>query len=313
MSWSDEEEKIDKNYLIGWNGAEYTVEEFFRAAFPEYKKFSKRCVFGDDVRRLSPNQRAKLQYDALAVRYGLTQVDDADREALALFCAAHQDVSTFNRLLTRLGWKNGIEKMVTFGATLRADESAVKTAWCYRVDKDERRAAYTGAAMTWDRWMDGIENAACEASNSSSTVGEKQAYIAVYYQGGMYMALPRTAADKLKAWVAALLAGFNTSRPEAAELGELRGAGIGFEVVYADVKIVDSVDLRSSENMAAWNVERGKQMVIERAGQTLANYKSGDKITTKELNGVGYSKNTIPKLIKNGIVKRIRNGLYEVV
>lgn len=62
------------------------------------------------------------------------------------------------------------------------------------------------------------------------------------------------------------------------------------------------------------NTEKNKQVVIERAAKALAGYKSGDRVTTKELKTLGYeNSHSITRMVKNGVIKRIRNGLYEVI
>lgn len=62
------------------------------------------------------------------------------------------------------------------------------------------------------------------------------------------------------------------------------------------------------------NVEKNKQVVIERAAKALAGYKSGDRITTAQLKEAGYKDSkAITRAVKNGAIKRIKNGLYEVI
>lgn len=62
------------------------------------------------------------------------------------------------------------------------------------------------------------------------------------------------------------------------------------------------------------NAEKNKQVVIERAAKALAGYKSGDQITTAQLKEAGYRDNkAITRAVKNGAIKRLKRGLYEVI
>lgn len=52
------------------------------------------------------------------------------------------------------------------------------------------------------------------------------------------------------------------------------------------------MDLKSAANMAEFNrmnnIKKNSQAVIKRAAKALAGYKSGDRVTTKELKMLGY-------------------------
>lgn len=82
-----EERITGKQHLISYGGKRYQREEFLTAMFPDYKKFPYRVKFkNEDVFRLNANQRAKLQYNVLAHRFGLVPVALQDREDLERLC-----------------------------------------------------------------------------------------------------------------------------------------------------------------------------------------------------------------------------------
>ena len=82
-----EERITGKQHRISYGGKLYQREEFLTAMFPDYKKFPYRVQFKKgDVFRLNANQRAKLQYNILAHKFGLVPVALQDREDLERFC-----------------------------------------------------------------------------------------------------------------------------------------------------------------------------------------------------------------------------------
>ena len=82
-----EERITGKQHLISYGGKRYQREEFLTAMFPDYKKFPYRVKFkNEDVFRLNANQRAKLQYNVLARKFGLVPVALQDRVDLERLC-----------------------------------------------------------------------------------------------------------------------------------------------------------------------------------------------------------------------------------
>lgn len=82
-----EERITGKQHLISYGGKRYQREEFLTAMFPDYKKFPYRVKFkNEDVFRLNANQRAKLQYNVLAHKFGLVPVALQDRVDLERLC-----------------------------------------------------------------------------------------------------------------------------------------------------------------------------------------------------------------------------------
>ena len=140
-----------------WNGNRSKREEFFKLAFPDqYNKVKKRVKFlgqaADNVLWLSSGQRAKLMYEILTWKYGLEEVSEQDSFDLIWFCKREEDNKTADDLLSRLHWRNGLAKLVTFGVGMKLDAAAQHT-WCYSVDYQEDRAVFTGSSMTWERWQ----------------------------------------------------------------------------------------------------------------------------------------------------------------
>lgn len=232
----EDDKKISKSYMIKWRGAEYTLEQFFAAAFPEYKKFAKLCRFNDDVRRISKSQRDRLQYEVLADRFGLVSVDKADETALSLFFGEHAEDGgkSFQRISQRLGWQDGLAKMVTFGAQIKVDDTAVPAAWAYTVERRGGCNVYTNVPMTWDRWLDGIERATQEVVCKASGATEKMAYMSVAYQNGVYLAVPGEVRTVLIQWVSDMLAGHGY-RPAAQDFKTILCDGYQFEVLFENV------------------------------------------------------------------------------
>ena len=82
-----EERITGKQHLISYGGKRYQREEFLTAMFPDYKKFPYRVKFkNEDVFRLNAKQRAKLQYNVLAHKFGLVPVALQDRVDLERLC-----------------------------------------------------------------------------------------------------------------------------------------------------------------------------------------------------------------------------------
>lgn len=84
---STEERITGKQHRISYGGKLYQREEFLTAMFPDYKKFPYLVRFkSEDVFRLNANQRAKLQYNVLAHKFGLVPVALQDRADLERLC-----------------------------------------------------------------------------------------------------------------------------------------------------------------------------------------------------------------------------------
>lgn len=73
------------------------------------------------------------------------------------------------------------------------------------------------------------------------------------------------------------------------------------------------MDLKNAANMAQFNRERNKQIVFERAAKALGCFAMGELISTKQLEEAGYGKNAITRLVKNGGIRRVKRGVYEVI
>lgn len=154
---TEENGKPRTGHWIVWNGNRSKREEFFKLAFPDqYNKVKKRVKFlgqaEDDVLRLTGGQRTKLMYEILAWKYGLEEVSEQDSFDLIRLCKREEDNKTADDLLSRLHWRNGLAKLVTFGVGMKLDAAAQHT-WCYSVDYQEDRAVFTGSSMTWERWQ----------------------------------------------------------------------------------------------------------------------------------------------------------------
>lgn len=232
----EDDKKISKNYLIKWRGVEYTVEQFFAAAFPEYKKYPYLCNLTDDVRRISKSQRDRLQYEVLAAKYCLVEVDAADENALKMFFTAHAEDGgkSFQRISQRLQWKDGLAKMVTFGAQIKVSDEAVPAAWAYTIDRRGDGNTYSNAPMEWDKWLDGIERAAQAAYRKETGASQRTAYISIAYQDGVYLSIPGVVRRELEKWVSDMLAGHGY-RPIPDSLPPIMNDGYEFSVWFDEV------------------------------------------------------------------------------
>ena len=77
------------------------------------------------------------------------------------------------------------------------------------------------------------------------------------------------------------------------------------------------MDLKSAANMAQFNsvnnAAKNSRAVIERAAKALSQFGVGSIVQTSQLNTVGYDKNAITRLKNNGVIKKIKNGWYEII
>jgi hypothetical protein len=61
--------------------------------------------------------RSRLQYHILALKFGLVEVAEQDKEELEIFCcSSNSDLA--QKWLYRMEWNNGHEYMISFGVAL---------------------------------------------------------------------------------------------------------------------------------------------------------------------------------------------------
>lgn len=260
----------------------------------------------DDIDRLGGSQRAKLQYHILAQRFPLAAVSASDKEELEAF-AASSATETAQRWLNRMMWPQGHEKMVTFGAALEVPGNT-RGLWCYYAKTDERRAAYTGVPMSWERWAAPLVDylSAWSAARRWDMVEVMQgAMLRLYYQKPYYLTVPKSVRVAVVKWVYQFLKAGAAPFPCAGDMGS---GEYSFTIDFErDVEIVPNRSIQ--EDMAAYNrqsnAEKGRRRVEKRFADL-----TGDRWTTAELTGQGFTKRNISTFVENGLLKRLCKGHY---
>ena len=260
----------------------------------------------DDVFRLGGSQRAKLQYHILAQRFPLAAVSASDKQELEAFAAA-SETETAQRWLNRMMWPQGHEKMVSFGAALEVPGNT-RGLWCYYAKVDERSANYTGVPMSWETWAAPLLDylTAWRAARRWDMVEVMQgAMLRLYYHAPYYLTVPKAVRVAVVKWVYQFLKDGAAPFPFAGDMGsEEYSFTIDFE---RDVEIVPNRSIK--EDMAAYNrqsnAEKGRRRVEKRFADL-----QGDKWTTAELTGQGFTKRNISAFVENGLIKRLCKGHY---
>ena len=320
--------KIQKGtrYWMTWDGIKYRREKFFDAAFPaQYNKIKKRVKFvgqaAEDVMRLSSTQRTKLMYDCLAYKYPLEPVDPDDADALKWMCQREikkNDNTTASDLLSRLKWKDGLSKLVTFGVGMKLSGAAQYT-WCYQVGYHDTQAAFWGVKMLWETWAEALKLILEETRRDNLKTVWDKLLPALYYQNGYRLTLIKEDFRTIADWVNSY-SGRN-QKPFPLQ-GEIPGANYHFFIDYEkDVEYIDNWNLNSPAEMAAYNAEHNKEnnvlkgisRVQKRFSSVCGDHKVGDQLTTEALRGMGYGDSkAITRLVNDGVLSRLRRGVYVI-
>lgn len=293
-------------HLIAYDGHTYEREEFLRSAFQEYKKYPYRVKpLTDDVFRLGGDQRAKLAYHILSLRFPLVGVATEDKEDLEQLCAPAEH-ETAQRWYTRMRWTQGHEKIITFGVSLKM-EGRTRGVWCYYANIDDTRATYSGVSMTWEQWTAPLLAYLQEqrTRGTNTAVISRGAIEILYCQYPFHLALPKAERDRVIKWLYQYLEG--KAKPFPLQ-GDMKSEAYSFSIDYEkDVEIVRSYDLKRemSEYNREHNTDRAARRVQQRFGIL-----QGDRWTTAELKAQGYTKGSIATLESNGLIKRLYKGVY---
>lgn len=129
----------------------------------------------------------------------------------------------------------------------------------------------------------------------------------LYYQNGLYMTLPGKESKLLKTWVFQYLT--NGCEPFPLPLDDdIPDGDYSFTIDFVrDTEIVRAYDLKNemaqynAENNAAHNQALGRRQTEERFERL-----EGDAWTTQEILAQGFSRKTLDKFVKYGLIKRIR-------
>lgn len=317
------EESRNKYYWC-YNNKVYERSEFFAAAFPEFNKVRKKVVFGETAKanllRISTNQRLKLAYTILANKYNLAAVEDWKGEELLRFCQSNNTQTTTDTAV-KLLWEDGLAKIVTFGLGLKPVGGEASMTWCYTVEETPGGVKYVGIPYTWESWRIRIEETLQRVVNEGVEINEAWNAVRpiVFCQGNKRMTLNTADRHRIFGYITQYLQNGYADFPLEGDIGDDYEFEINFD---ADCEIVDAVNIRSSEDMAAYNKEnnvknnaaKGAARVKNRFKEAFPNIENGDQLTTKQLNAAGYDKNAITRLCgtpeKPGVLKRLKRGVY---
>ena len=317
-------------HKIRYEGKDYEPDEFFTAYFPEYKKFPKRVKFlgqaAKDVLRLSTNQRNRLQYDILAKKLGLVDVAEQDAQEIEAFFRSGDNL-TAARIAHKMGYPDGVRKIITFGCGLKMD-GKYPGVWCYKVHREENQCTYEGVPMTWEQWGQEVAKTIdlCRTNRAMRLYGlELQDYLkrdpeeldgfmsTLYYSDHKYMTLPPAEKEQLERWVHQYVrlsvqeyneyyADHAAKPPLLFPLhGDTGSDEYSFTIDFdKDVEIVPNVSWKrnAAEYNAEQNAAKGKQRVEQRASATLPD---GD-FTRDDLAALGYGPKAISNLRRDKLI-----------
>lgn len=265
----------------------------------------------DDIFRLGGNQRAKLQYHILSQRFPLVAVSERDKRELEAF-AASSDTETAQRWLNRMKWPQGHEKMVTFGAALevpdRKGRGKAFGLWCYYARVDETSATYAGVPMDWENWVAPLVDyldAWREKGRWNMVEVMQGAMLRLYYHAPYYLTVPKAVRVAVVKWIYPYL------KDGAAPFlfsGDMESEPYTFTIDFEkDVVIVPNRAIK--EDMSAYNREANGEKARRRVEKRFADLQ-GDKWTTAELTGQGFTKRNIDTFCKNGLIERLYQGHF---
>ena len=297
-------------HLLKYDGVIYNGKaDFLAAMFEHYAENTYNVKYHtDDVFRLSGSQRARLTYHILDEKIGSIPISPKD-DYLLNDIARSGNHESARRWLGRMNWKHGNAKLITFGAGLEV-KGTISGVCCYRPEYFDSKAVFTTVDMSWELWSKNII-----AALDNKCVDVKDAFIAMYYQNGAYLTLPKTEMDQITTWI--LNYEFDTEFPYSGKIER----GESFEIVFdRDCEIVKSKSLRHNGNMAAHNKENAAELAaargkVQTSKAALRDYEllTGDEWTTKELNALGLDARKIKRLVDAGLIWRVTQGLYRRV
>lgn len=310
------------NHYIQYDGTLYKQDEFFKAVFPEYKKHPYKVQFPDDtVFYLNNSQRARLQYEILAHHFDLVQVSDQDEEDLWNLCADRGLEPPCSTLIQRMRWKDGLRKMITFGAALDV-RGKCNGVWCYRKELEEGRATFRGYPMDWDVWLKYVKGQIrfrhiIKIASKAKTplfISYAQAMRDLYYHCQLHLTIPSDERETMGKWVWACV---NLKDSPFPYTGDIPNSRLTFTIDYEkDVKIVAANDLKDPQAMAQYNREHNAEHNFE-LGKKQAQEKfsrlQGDEWTRPELRRQGYDDRQINRYCLYGWIERVERGLYRRV
>lgn len=303
-------------FRIRWRDKLYTAEQFFKEAFKDYKIFPYkiRPIDGNEkLFYLSKGQRKQRQYEALQYHYKkyfgkeIVAVSQSDIDELKYFFFIYsENIDTARDLCSRIHYKDGLSKMVTFGATISVDGKN-KDNYCYMViNKTEKGFTCVGIDMTWEKWAETIKywsdngNQLFQMNNMPYSDVEKY----IYYQDKIYLTLTGKYNEIMRTCTKQY---FNTRKADF-PTGQIPNKDLTFNIDYdEDIEIY-----RSHENKHLKEVNGHDKAYIK--FNTL-NAAIDEIVTRQQLLALKWNDKNIARYIEYGFMKRIagKKGAYMIL
>lgn len=211
---------LPNRHLIEHGGCLYAPAEFLSFAFDDYLKYKNVVEFDDDnIFWLSKSRRSYLQYHILEQSFGLVPVPDQKKRDFIKLANSH-DGETAKIWARRSEWENGVEKMISFGATLEVRGTldkitgkypVTKGVWCYSENINSTQATFCSEQHTWEDWLFRVQAKIASLRLSGyRSFGDRQAHYyeikddlmkCLYYQNGARLTLPHDTFTVLEDWM----------------------------------------------------------------------------------------------------------------
>lgn len=223
-------------------------------------------------------------------------------------------------------WTKGHEKIISFGVSLEVKGTAAGV-WCYIPKVESNRATYTGVKMTWEKWAEPIIFCLDERRERLEYLKKtpwfkrdfsqhdfiadslNEIMIMLFWQNEHYMTLPGEQYQTLRKWAIQYLYDGPCDFPYS---GNIPDGDYSFTIDFEkDIEIVKSYDLQKEmaqynrEHNAEHNKEMGRLQTEERFKEL-----HGDSWTTQEILDQGFSRKTLDKFVKYGLIERVKRGYY---
>lgn len=304
----------NRKFGIRWNGVIYKPEDFFKKAFPDYKKYPYKVTFlNENIKYISESQRIKLQYEALEYIYTvkekgtLVYISKENKDELLELCIRYSDyVSTAKQWLRRMNYKNGLEKMITFGASISAsikEDTETEHLYCYRRIKTDNRVTFIGVKMEINEWIKEIERnielIITDKSNRRTHIDN--ALNSIYYQYGTYLTLNKKLNDTLRKCVFDRIGMIDFICNI-----EIPNADLTFTIDFdKDIKIK-----KMHENIHNRDI-KGRNEAFKKFGTLCAT--KGDIYTRKQLLELKFNDKNIRRYIDYGFMNSNGKGTYTIL
>jgi len=149
----------DDDFMILYKGKEYYFDNFLVEMYKD-ERVNKSIVFLENtigkLLRIGQTQRIKLKYDILSYFHKLPYIDSEEIIALQSLFSRYYDCKAVQEYYRRLWWKDGLEKMVAFGADLSISgklKSTIREFFCYRYNIENGKAYFDGVNTDLYNWL----------------------------------------------------------------------------------------------------------------------------------------------------------------